>query len=85
MAETPISRWIEQKAWFLLQGPPGGLGDDFRAAMTALEAAKPYIPEKQQRWVYFLPPWRNPYDYVPWGVDLSEFEGLLGPTEFYID
>lgn len=71
MRHVPVGVWIRWKAWFKLQGPPGALGDDIRAASTALAAAKPYIAENDQRLARFLPAGRVPADYAGW-LDFGE-------------
>lgn len=83
MAQMPISLWLKWKAWFIFQGPVGGLREDYHAMVNALETAKPYIPEKDRIAANFVQPWRRLSDYKPW-VDFG-LDGDRGPAEFVID
>lgn len=78
----PISRWLQWVAWAKTQGPLGTLAEDLRAAEQAMRAALPYIPEEDRDIRNFLPSWRKPSDYLPWGLDLGEDPK---PPEFVID
>lgn len=77
----PIGLWLKWKAWFIFQGPPGGLGDDLRAAVVALESARPHIAEQERLLANFLPPLgRRTADFANWldfGVDAD-----LKPAEY---
>lgn len=62
----PVSVTVKWRAWANLEGPLGGLGDDFRASAVALETAKPHIRDEYRQLTNFLPPWRKPSDYRGW-------------------
>ena len=62
----PISRWLKWMAWAKLQGPLGGLRDDYHAAEQAMWTAVPHTAEEDRNIPHFLPPWRRPSDYQPW-------------------
>lgn len=67
----PISRWLKWVAWARFQGPLGGLGDDLRAADLAMRVAVTYTKPEGRHIAHFLPPGREPDDYLPWGIDLQ--------------
>lgn len=79
----PISLWLKWQAWWILNGPPPALREDYLAADLALRTFIQHTPESERSVVHFLPPWRKPSDYRVW-VDFGD-DGGSGPTEYSVE
>ena len=67
----PVSRWLRWIAWARTQGPLGALGADYRHADLALRTSIVGKQGEERDIRDFLPMWRKPSDYLPWGIDLG--------------
>lgn len=83
MRRIGIGQWVQWKAWFKLQGPPGSLGDDLRAAGIALAAAQAGIAENDRLLKNFLPAGRTPSDYAGW-LDFGE-DAEPEPVTYFVE
>ena len=70
-------------AWAKVNGPFGGLRDDYLAAQAALRTSGWSVDEDDRHLGTFLPPWRRLADYR-WWVDFGDLKDPE-PLEYSAD